>query len=99
MHLKVFSIRDSKAGAFSNPWFQVNAEVAVRAFDAMAKDPTTNIGKWPEDYTLFELGVWDPEKGTIQMHDFPVNLGIAKSAWPNITALQQESKEDNDGTA
>jgi len=59
MLLKMFSIFDSKVGAYLPPlFFRSNGE-AVRAFAAAVADGSTNFCKYPEDYTLFELGAWE----------------------------------------
>ena len=77
MVLKMFSIYDSKAEAYVQPWYEVNRGVALRNFMAAVKDPQTAFHRFPGDYTLFEIGEWDPSKGTVFMYEHRENLGTA----------------------
>lgn len=74
--LKVFSVFDSKAVAFIQPFFSVNSAVAIRDFSRAARDPSTGFFQHPADFTLFELGEWDPSSGSLVMGD-KVALGSA----------------------
>lgn len=64
--MKIFSICDTKADGFMQPFFCDKEEVAKREFGNLANDETHPIGKHKEDYTLYWIGVWDPENGTIE---------------------------------
>jgi len=55
----IFSVYDSKAGAYTQPFYAVNARVAIRMFTELANDPKHTFGTHPEDFTLFELGTFD----------------------------------------
>ena len=74
---KIYAIFDDATKAYMEPWFVVNAEVARRAFHAIANDKKHPIGQSPKDYTLFELGEWDPETGTIKIYDAKTPRGCA----------------------
>lgn len=98
MNQCVFSIRDSKANVFFHPFYQPTREVALRIFDQMANDQDTIVGRNPEDFTLYELGEFDAEKGVITMHELPVNLGIAKAAWkPHALNVDASDVREIDG--
>lgn len=56
---KAYSIYDSKAEAYSRPFFAINKAMAIRSFQDIAADQQHPIGQHPEDYTLFEIGQWD----------------------------------------
>lgn len=77
MFFKLYSVYDSKAGAYITPFFLVNKGVALRSFMAACNDPASDFARFPGDYTLFELGDWEPETGKIKMYDAPLNLGTA----------------------
>lgn len=77
MKLKVFSIYDSKAEAFMRPFFMRNAGEAVRAFETTVRDENTQFFQFPGDFTLFEVGEWDEDKGVFKNLDAKVNLGVA----------------------
>lgn len=60
MNLKLFTIFDSKAEAYM-PIFSFTATgLAIRAFADMAADKNHNVGQHPADYTLFEIGEFNP---------------------------------------
>lgn len=75
--LKIFSVYDSKAEAYGSPAFITTRASAIRSFGASATDPNTDFGRFPADYTLFELGEFDPGPGIFKIHEIKVNLGSA----------------------
>lgn len=74
--MKVFSIYDSKAEAFLQPFFCVNAAVAVRSFQRAVQEEGSDFNKYAPDYTLFELGDWDQESGVFVNREAKVSLGM-----------------------
>lgn len=77
MRLRIFAIFDSKARAFQVPWALPEVGQAVRMFSNAANDGSTGIGANPEDYTLFEIGSFDDEFGTVEGLTHHVNHGLA----------------------
>lgn len=72
-----YSVYDSKAKVFSNPFTSVNHLTATRDFNRAANDPSSDISKFPEDYTLYEIGSFDDVLGILVPHENPTNLGMA----------------------
>ncbi len=66
MKMKMFAIHDSKAEAFNVPFSLPNEALAVREFTALVNSPDSQIGQFPEDYTLFEVGEYDTQSGKIE---------------------------------
>lgn len=66
MLFKIFSIHDSKAQAYFPPFFLPTIAMAVRTFEDMANDKNNNIGKHPEDFTLFHIGEFDDTTSIIE---------------------------------
>lgn len=65
MEMKVFAVFDIKAKAYMQPFFGGNAGSAMRAFgDEVVKDGSP-IGRHPEDYQLFELGLFNDNTGVL----------------------------------
>jgi hypothetical protein len=58
MKLKIITVYDEKAEAFLRPIFHQTSAMAVREFQELVNDPNHQFGKFPADYTLFELGSW-----------------------------------------
>lgn len=77
MQYKVYSIFDSKVEAYLPPLFFKSKGEFLRAFAEAANEPKSNIGKYPADYTAFEIGTWDDSKCTFDLHKTPVSLGVA----------------------
>lgn len=75
--LKVFSVYDSKADAYLQPFFVVNRAVAIRSFSSAAVDPASNFFRHPADFQLVELGEWDPSLGALVPSEKKVFLGSA----------------------
>ena len=77
MIFQIFSIYDSKAQAYFPPFFLPTNAMAVRTFSDMANDKTNNIGKHPEDFTLFHIGGWDDNQCTIEPLSPPTSINKA----------------------
>lgn len=75
MLLQFFSVYDSKAEMYMRPFlFQSNAE-AVRSFSDLCNDTDTLCGKHPEDFTLFHLGEFNDQDGSITTSGVLATLG------------------------
>lgn len=77
MLLKVFSIRDQKAGVFNTPFFQKSVGEAERNFRELIKDDKSLVSKYPEDFDLYEIGDYDDEKGLVISLDTPHHIAKA----------------------
>lgn len=73
--LHIYSVYDQKSEIWSNPMFMRANGEAVRAFMDAVRNPDTMISKYPEDYTLFQIGTFDEVTGVLMPVDNPVNLG------------------------
>lgn len=61
--MKAFSIRDVKAEGFNTPFFQHTFGLAERAFKEACNDPSTQIAKNKEDFSLYYVGEFDFKTG------------------------------------
>ena len=67
--LRICSVHDVKAEAWTTPmFFQSNAQ-AVRSFGDAVKDKSSDFGKHPEDYHLYAIGVFDQDEGVVEGHE------------------------------
>lgn len=64
--MEVYSVRDSKVGAYMAPFFVPNSSVAVRMVTDTANDPSTLLYKHPEDFQLFHIGTFNESTGEIK---------------------------------
>lgn len=74
---KIFSVYDDKAEAFLPPFFAMTQGVALRTFHQAATDENHQFCKHAADYTLFEIGQFDENTGTIEGHQNIKNVGNA----------------------
>lgn len=77
MKLHLFSIYDSKAEAFIQPFFSPNQAVAQRSFSIACSDPEHAFHIHPGDYTLFSLGTFEHDDASFAIYPTPINLGLA----------------------
>ena len=54
-----YCVYDRKGNIYNNPYFLSNDMVAIRQLDMMVKNPETMISKYPEDYVLYKVGLFD----------------------------------------
>lgn len=77
MVLKIYTVYDSKTQAYLPPMFMRSKGEAVRSFEAAANDPQSTLCKYPADFTLFEIGEFDDQTGTLSMYEAKISLGVA----------------------
>ncbi|WNK15050.1 MAG: nonstructural protein [Microvirus sp.] len=78
MKLSIYSVYDSKTEAFAQPFYMQTKGAAIRAFSELANNKDHQIGKYPSDYGLFELGHWDDVSGVFVSHVVPLSMGLAQ---------------------
>ncbi len=71
--LGMFSIFDSKARAYLQPFFSINLETAKREFSA-AVNGEGNFSEFTEDYSLFFLGNFNQVTGKFEMQKTAVHV-------------------------
>lgn len=79
MLLRMVAIHDRKAEAWLNPMFFQSAGQAVRSFQDAVNDKSSDFGKHPEDYALFELGTFDQRSGAVLVHVAPESLALGEN--------------------
>jgi len=65
MLTQIFSVYDSKAEAYMQPFFFQGKGQAVRSFSDLVNDNSTLCGKHPQDFTLFHIGEFDDATGNV----------------------------------
>ena len=80
MQLLIVAIRDSAVGAFMRPFYMASTGQAIRSFqDEVARKAEDNMMyNHPEDFELFQLGVFDDSDGSFQILKSPKSLATAK---------------------
>lgn len=77
MILKIYSVYDSKTDAYVAPMFFQTKGQALRTFAEVANDKNHQIGKYSEDFTLFEIGEFNDNNCKFTLYDAPYSLGLA----------------------
>jgi hypothetical protein len=77
MILKMFSVYDTKAEAYHQPFCTTTQSLAIRSFMDTANDESTSIGKHPADFTLFYMGEYDDHTASFNLEDTKISLGVA----------------------
>lgn len=77
VHTKVYAVYDNKAEAFMQPFFADTPGIATRNFQTNVNSEQSIFNKYPNDFVLYEIGVFDDAKGLLIAHDHNINLGMA----------------------
>lgn len=100
MILRMFSIFDRKALTYHPPYYAVNEQAAIRTLHDVVADTNTNIGRHPNDFVLYLVGVYDDEKGEVQPIAPLIHVIDAISLAPRPTAdLFQQPQADSNRAA
>ncbi|QXP08468.1 MAG: nonstructural protein [Arizlama microvirus] len=92
MKLKVFSVYDVKLKVYRFPHLLEHAGQAVRSFAEACNNNQTEMGKYPADFTLFENGEFDDQRGMLEEYKTPINLGVGIS----YVKIDEEQKKYNE---
>lgn len=76
MKKKTYCVYDSKVGVYGTPFYFLTHGQALRGWVDIANDPNTEIGKHPEDFTLFELGSTTPQPENPKIFLLPNLMGL-----------------------
>lgn len=77
MILKIFTVYDSKIGAYLPPIYLQSTGHAMRQFEDSVNEEGHAFNKHPADYTIFELGSFDDSNSQFTLLDAKVPLATA----------------------
>lgn len=66
MKINIYAINDAQVSAFSQPFFSQTNGAALRAFSDHVNEKGTQPNKHPQDYSLWHLGTFNDDDGTIE---------------------------------
>ncbi len=69
MRLNAYTIYDVASGVYMRPFFSQADGQATRSFKDIATDADHEIGKHPEDYTLYRIGSFNDTTGKMGGED------------------------------
>jgi hypothetical protein len=69
----IVSVKDSAAEAFGRPMYLQSLGVAIRSFtdEVNREDKDNQLYQHPDDFDLYELGVFDDSLGKYELRDNP----------------------------
>jgi len=77
--MKLFSVFDTKAQFYLQPFPETSTHAALRGFDVAVNEGKSTFSKFPDDFCLMELGEFDQQTGRLTPHVTPANLGSART--------------------
>lgn len=66
LSIGLYTIYDSKAGAYIQPFFSANDDTAKRDFGSACNDPEHAFCRFSSDFTLFFIGRFDSSDGRLE---------------------------------
>lgn len=80
MKMVICAVRDRAVAAFFQPIFVPAVGAAIRGFQDQINraDETNMLYKHPDDYDLFELGVYDDSTAQFQLLESPKQIAVGK---------------------
>ncbi len=89
----LFTVYDSAASLYLDPFVAPTIEFAIREFRRVVNEPGHQFNKFPSDYTLFHIGEFQAEKAEIKQIG-PTSLGVAITF---VEQIQLRLEEENNG--
>lgn len=77
MRMEAFTVFDSAARRYLEPFFAESIEVACRMFRTVVNKAGHQFNQFPEDYTLFHVGAFDQASGVFEPLVAPHSCGVA----------------------
>lgn len=72
MKYALYSLHDTKSQSFAQPFYCPNRAVAIRHYMAAREDESSLVSKFPGDFRLYELALFDDSTGVLEPHAQPV---------------------------
>jgi hypothetical protein len=89
MLLKAYTLFDSKTECYVPPFYAKAKGDAIRQITQVVNDKSAkqDFAKYPEDFTLFEIGIFDDSTGQFEPHMANESMGCLvnfKSSDPDV---------------
>lgn len=76
MITQMFTIYDAAIAAYQQPFYMRTIGEAIRAFSNVCNDQAHEIGRHPDQFTLFHLGEYDDNTGAVMQFAIKKSLGV-----------------------
>jgi hypothetical protein len=67
--VNLYLIRDIRSKRWFPPFVAENTDVAMRHCAQMVRNPESTMGQYPQDFSLWQCGDFDPTDGQIDVLD------------------------------
>lgn len=94
MNQNIYAVKDIVANEFQPPFYLKNDALAIKEFGKACENPDTDWNKYPSDYSLYNLGVFDTETGHIISTDNK-QISNASQFTKETTHAKQSTKVSN----
>lgn len=74
MKVHVYSVKDTKAKAFLQPFFSMNDDVCLRSIRHVLAQPDHVFTLNPQDYDLYQIGIFDDLTGKFDLLPAPEHM-------------------------
>lgn len=88
------SVYDSAANMWLDPFMAPTIEFAIRGFRQAVNTEGHQFALFPDDYTLFSVGGFDPSTGKLLPQE-PVSLGVAVTFVDRPGPILQDREQAN----
>lgn len=88
--LKLFAVRDVKADAFGAVVGMPTKGLASRGFLEACQDPKSPMAQYPDDYSLYLIGEYDPATGSVKGLAVPELVVTASEVLASVKRGQVE---------
>lgn len=80
MKLNLCSVKDRAADAYARPMFVPSTGVAIRSFsdEINRKADDNQLYNHPDDFDLYEFGIFDDNSGLFEIYEQPILLTLGK---------------------
>lgn len=92
MKTRIYTIYDCKTEAYDKPFYSLGDGEAFRMLYRTILKGENNFADYPEDYTLFWIGVYDDETGSIDPASAKISLGTCLDI---IVAMKKQQQTRN----
>ena len=93
MIMFAYSIYDVASQAYMRPFFMMSDGQAIRTFTDIATDADHEIGKHPEDYTLFRIGQFNDNTGEM-VGQSPEKIATALERVASTRMVDQDKMDE-----
>jgi len=96
MNLNAYTIYDVASGVYMRPFFSQADGQAIRGFNDIACDASHEVGKHPQDYTLYRVGRFNDTSGKLEGEELE-KLTTGLEAVSNSRNVNQDNITELEG--